>query len=612
MGRTAGARPRPGRRVGGGRPCRRRWTPAERALLHGRIRLSRAVLEQNAGSAGRRRAAATGRCWPRAGSTSAAPSSRRTTSPCCSRSGARSTRRCAGRTSRCDLLRPGARAARAGHPDPGVDRGAGRAAARGHARLRPRGAGVHATPAIPLGEYYTEYADAMTDLRLLPEAAAAAADAVDEFDAAGAPLMVTEAQLRLARIALLDRRPRRGAAARRTRRPTVRAANAGPAGGTGRSSSAVEARLRVAERSAPPSATRRGGPRAGSSGPGNLHERRRGVPGRGPGGARRSERAPRRGARARPRARRSPVTGRSWCGCRGRLAGALAARAAHDARRRRWPSAARVCGTSPSTARRCRRSSCARWRPVTVPSSARSAWGSSWRGARRPRRWPGWSGRGQRRCSRGSRRRDAPLAERDASDVGTAGTGRERGRPAATGRRVDGCRAADWSHGRAASDARGSVRRPRAGRDSATALDGRTLVEFGTFEGRLVAVVVDPRRARLVELGAEQDVVTELRPLLFALRRLANPRGGAAAEPPGPAPTCASPGCVRCCRAAGRRPRRRAGRRPGRRAARRAVVVPARRPARPGAVGHVLGAHARRRRRRGTAAAGRSSWRVRT
>ena len=37
-------------------------------------------------------------------------------------------------------------------------------------------------------------------------------------------------------------------------------------------------------------------------------------------------------------------------------------------------------------------------------------------------------------------------------------------------------------------------------------LDGRTLVELGTHEGRLVAVVVEPRRARVVELGAEDDV----------------------------------------------------------------------------------------------------------
>jgi len=60
-------------------------------------------------------------------------------------------------------------------------------------------------------------------------------------------------------------------------------------------------------------------------------------------------------------------------------------------------------------------------------------------------------------------------------------------------------------------------------------LDGRTLVELGTHQGQLVAVVIEPRRARVVELGAEEKVQGELRPLLFALRRLANPRGPEAA-----------------------------------------------------------------------------------
>ena len=122
---------------------------------------------------------------------------------------------------------------------------------------------------------------------------------------------------------------------------------------------------------------------------------------------------------------------------------------------------------------------------------------------------------------------DAPLAERRGSNVGTTDR-RERGLPAPTegGSRVS---AADWSHWARGEDAPGhsSVPGLAATRD---ALDGRTLVELGALDGRVVAVVVDPRRARLVELGNEQDVVTELRPLLFALRRLANPRGGAAAE----------------------------------------------------------------------------------
>ncbi|HEY5989522.1 MAG TPA: hypothetical protein VIV12_24560, partial [Streptosporangiaceae bacterium] len=56
---------------------------------------------------------------------------------------------------------------------------------------------------LPLGDHYHEYADALMELRLLPEAAAAARRGMEEFVAAGAPLMAAEAQLRVAQLALL-------------------------------------------------------------------------------------------------------------------------------------------------------------------------------------------------------------------------------------------------------------------------------------------------------------------------------------------------------------------------------------------------------------------------
>lgn len=59
---------------------------------------------------------------------------------------------------------------------------------------------------LPLAELHAEHADAMSDLRLLPEAVAAAERAVDEFDASGAVLMRAEAELRVARLALLTNR----------------------------------------------------------------------------------------------------------------------------------------------------------------------------------------------------------------------------------------------------------------------------------------------------------------------------------------------------------------------------------------------------------------------
>ncbi len=63
--------------------------------------------------------------------------------------------------------------------------------------------GVYRAANLPLGEHYIEYADALMELRLVPEAADAARRAVAEFGAAGVPLMAAEAQLRVAQLALL-------------------------------------------------------------------------------------------------------------------------------------------------------------------------------------------------------------------------------------------------------------------------------------------------------------------------------------------------------------------------------------------------------------------------
>ena len=68
---------------------------------------------------------------------------------------------------------------------------------------------------LPLGDHYTEYADALMELRLLPEAAAAARRGMEEFSAAGVPLMAAEAQLRVRPARLAGRRQARAAAARR-------------------------------------------------------------------------------------------------------------------------------------------------------------------------------------------------------------------------------------------------------------------------------------------------------------------------------------------------------------------------------------------------------------
>ena len=70
-------------------------------------------------------------------------------------------------------------------------------------RMFEEAAQAYRDAALPLGEHYIEYADVLTDLRLVPEAADASRRAAEEFSAAGVPLMAAEAQLRVARLALL-------------------------------------------------------------------------------------------------------------------------------------------------------------------------------------------------------------------------------------------------------------------------------------------------------------------------------------------------------------------------------------------------------------------------
>nr|BFE73054.1 hypothetical protein GCM10020092_063550 [Actinoplanes digitatis] len=61
---------------------------------------------------------------------------------------------------------------------------------------------LHAAANLPLGEHQLEYADVLRDLRLLDEAMAAARSAAVEFERHGARLMAPEARLRCARLAL--------------------------------------------------------------------------------------------------------------------------------------------------------------------------------------------------------------------------------------------------------------------------------------------------------------------------------------------------------------------------------------------------------------------------
>lgn len=71
-------------------------------------------------------------------------------------------------------------------------------------RIFEAAADAHRAAGASLGDYYIDYADALTELRLLPEATQAARRSVEEFAGAGIPLVVAEAQLRVARLAVLS------------------------------------------------------------------------------------------------------------------------------------------------------------------------------------------------------------------------------------------------------------------------------------------------------------------------------------------------------------------------------------------------------------------------
>ncbi len=85
-------------------------------------------------------------------------------------------------------------------------------------------------------------------------------------------------------------------------------------------------------------------------------------------------------------------------------------------------------------------------------------------------------------------------------------------------------RRAMWIKSRAASET-GSQRSPAALR---RALGGRTLVEYAELDGRLVAVVLDETTARCVGLGEAAVVIEENDALRFALHRLSRPGASAA------------------------------------------------------------------------------------
>lgn len=88
-------------------------------------------------------------------------------------------------------------------------------------------------------------------------------------------------------------------------------------------------------------------------------------------------------------------------------------------------------------------------------------------------------------------------------------------------------RRASWI---APGDAAAATATPMPLREVRAALGGRTLVEYGVLDGEIVAVVLRPRSAHLVGLGPVDAVEEQADLLTFALRRLVRPASTAATQ----------------------------------------------------------------------------------
>ncbi len=378
---------------------------------------------------------------------------------------------------------------------------------------------------LPLGEHYVEYADALMDLRLIPEASDAARAAAEEFRLAGVPLMGAEAELRVAQLALLAGDPEEAesaasAAARsfhRQRRRTWKARAA-----------LVRAEARLC---------------AGTADAGDLREARRvcrtleaegtwsyavdayGITGRIAAGLGRRAEAVAAWHRAAELARGCPVLVRM----RGSVAGAMAASLLTD---------------DAAVLAHCRRGLGDLDRHRTVlPSMELRALASGHgaelgqlglevmvRGGSAPRvlDWmertraaallavepPGGLDAGDLEALRGVHAELEGLASASDRVVGAP-------EPLITRQKSieDRIRRASW-HRRADNRTVAGTIRPARLRGL---LDGRVLVEFAVLGGDLVAVVVEPRRSRLVMLGPAAAVLDQVRTLFFALRRMTQP-----------------------------------------------------------------------------------------
>ena len=384
---------------------------------------------------------------------------------------------------------------------------------------------------LALGEHYVEYADALMELRLLPEAARAARAAVQELSSAGVPLMAAEAQLRVAQLALLTGDHAEAAAAAaaaadafgqqtrpawRSRALLVEAEARLGAGAATRSTWPRRAQRRPAWRTwgRRQRLSRDSWSRAGL--PPHSDQRRQAVTAL---------------TRAGFLARRAPILVR----LRGRLASALAARLRHDDR---------------ETLAHCQRGlrDLAHHRR-SLPSVELRALASG-HGAElgrigldvvlrdgSPARALNWMERSRAAALlavepprfeeisadlRALRAVHTELREENARAGRPAAPGSTRTEQAVLEQTIieDRIRQTTWQGTSLAEN----TARPVTLGALREQLAGRLLIEYGMLDEDLVAVVVEPRRSKIASLGPLGPVREQLRALLFALRRLAQPR----------------------------------------------------------------------------------------
>ncbi|ADG75557.1 tetratricopeptide TPR_4 [Cellulomonas flavigena DSM 20109] len=397
----------------------------------------------------------------------------------------------------------------------------------------------------PPGEYYLEYAETMRELRLLPEAAAAGRRALDELVAGGDGLVVVDALVSLADTLLLlgdaagavENAEQARARARAQRRPgshdraVLIHVRARRLGGTAAPAdlAAVGRAARRLERS------HEMGDAADAYLEGGRLAAALGLP----------RRAVRHLDTAATLAQRGPLSVR----LRGRLAAALAARLRGSddgvlaACRTGLRDLARHRDTLPTMELRAlasghgaqlgelglevvvRRGSPAavlRWMEQTRAAALQTAGDADPGGARGDRQDTAEAGADA--ASDGRTSDGAP-----ADGTPTAGVVARRSVIVADDAQAADARRSAWLEG--VVTPRGSVTRAPGPDAVRAALGTRVLVEYGRYGDRLVAVVVERTRARVVDLGEVlPDVEGTLRALVFALRRMVDPRSPAAVD----------------------------------------------------------------------------------